>query len=168
MIIFDYLSITTVRGKKSRFQQLWMYKIFKHRQLSCIPCLGETHTKLQWYSIFPSLFFLLLLLQSNFFPLLLLHQTSVKQSCYRWCINTLRAGLRYIRTSISALKTAVFSCLTNALAPPPIALKRIGPSSRLHSKNFFVWWYGFFVTDVTSEVVLRSFWFMLPGLGHNR
>jgi len=87
----------------------------------------------------------------------------------------LRAGLRYIRTSISALKTAVFSCLTNALAPPPIALKRavqelkwIGPSSRLHSKNFFVWWYGFFVTDVTSEVVLRSLWFMLPGLGHNR
>jgi len=38
-------------------------------------------------------------------------------------INTLRAGLRYICTSISAQKTAVFSCLTNALAPPPIALE---------------------------------------------
>jgi len=38
-------------------------------------------------------------------------------------INTLRAGLRYIRTSISAKKTAVFGCLTNALAPPPIALE---------------------------------------------
>ena len=37
--------------------------------------------------------------------------------------NTLKAGLRYIRTSISAEKTAVFGCLTNALAPPPIALE---------------------------------------------
>jgi len=38
-------------------------------------------------------------------------------------INTLRAGVRYIRTWISASKTAVFGCLTNALAPPPIALE---------------------------------------------
>jgi len=30
-----------------------MYKIFKHRELPCIPCLGETHIKLQWYNIFP-------------------------------------------------------------------------------------------------------------------
>jgi len=37
--------------------------------------------------------------------------------------NTLRAGVRYIRSSISAKKTAVFGCLTNALAPPPIALE---------------------------------------------
>jgi len=34
-----------------------MYKIFKHRQLPCIPCLGETRIKLQWCNIFPSLFF---------------------------------------------------------------------------------------------------------------
>jgi len=27
---------------------------------------------------------------------------------------------------------------------------------------------GFFVTDVISEVVLGSFWLMLPGLGHNQ
>jgi len=32
-------------------------------------------------------------------------------------------GLRYIRTSISAEKTAVFGCLTNAIAPPPIVLE---------------------------------------------
>jgi len=38
-------------------------------------------------------------------------------------LNTLRAGLWYIRTSISALKTAIFGCFTNALAPPPIALE---------------------------------------------
>jgi len=42
------------------------------------------------------------------------------------------------------LKPAVVSCLTNAIAPPPIALeavqglKRIGQSSRLHSKNNFL------------------------------
>jgi len=38
-------------------------------------------------------------------------------------LNTLGAGVRYIRTSISAEKTAVFGCLTNALAPLPIALE---------------------------------------------
>jgi len=38
-------------------------------------------------------------------------------------LNTLRAGVQYIRTSISAYKTAVFGCLTNALAPPPIVLE---------------------------------------------
>jgi len=45
-----------------------MYKIFKHREHPCTPCLGETHIKLQRY-IFPSLFFLFLILQHNFFPL---------------------------------------------------------------------------------------------------
>ena len=38
-------------------------------------------------------------------------------------LNTLRAGLRYIHTLISAWKTAVFDCLNNTLAPPPIALE---------------------------------------------
>ena len=37
--------------------------------------------------------------------------------------NTSRAGVRYIRTLISAEKTAVSGCLTNALAPPPIVLE---------------------------------------------
>jgi len=32
-------------------------------------------------------------------------------------------------------------------------------------KNYLVGGCGFFVTDVISEVVLESFWFMLPGLG---
>jgi len=42
-------------------------------------------------------------------------------------------------------------------------------SSRLHSKkNFLVGGCGFFVTDVISEVVLGSFWHMLPGLVPNR
>jgi len=35
-------------------------------------------------------------------------------------------------------------------------------------KNIFDWGCGFFVTDVISEVVLGSFWLMLPGLGPNR
>ena len=48
-------------------------------------------------------------------------------------------------------------------------LKRIGQSSRLHSKKIFlVGGCGFFATDVISEVVLGSFWLMLPGLGPNR
>ena len=38
-------------------------------------------------------------------------------------VNSLAAGLWYIHTLISALITAVFGCLTNALAPPPIALE---------------------------------------------
>jgi len=42
--------------------------------------------KLQWKNIFPSLFFLFLLLQCNFFPLQLRHQTSATK-------------LRYLRSS---------------------------------------------------------------------
>ena len=57
-VIFVCLSFTTVRGQKNRLQQLCMYEIFKHRKLPCVPCWGETHIKLQWYNIFPSLFFL--------------------------------------------------------------------------------------------------------------
>ena len=52
LIIFGYLNFTTVRGQKNGFQQLWMYKVFKRRKLPWIPCLRETHIKLQWYSIF--------------------------------------------------------------------------------------------------------------------
>jgi len=88
----------------------------------------------------------------------------------------LRAGLQYIRISISAYKTAAFGCLTNALAAPPIALEScskaqmgIGQSFRLHSKkNFLVGGCGVFVSDVISEVVFGSFWLMLPGLKPNR
>ena len=76
LIIFGYLSFTTVRGQKNRSQKLWMYKIFKHRKLPCIPYLGETHMKLQWYNTFPSFFSLFLHLQRNFFSLRLHHQTS--------------------------------------------------------------------------------------------
>ena len=38
-------------------------------------------------------------------------------------LNTSKTGVRCIRTSISAQKTTVFGCLTNALAPLPIALE---------------------------------------------
>ena len=34
-------------------------------------------------------------------------------------------------------------------------------------KKIFAWGCGFFVTDDTSEVVLGSFWLMLPGLGQS-
>jgi len=42
---------------------------------------------------------------------------------YQKQVNSLAASLRYIRTLISAEKTAVFGCFTNAPAPPPIALE---------------------------------------------
>jgi len=58
-----------------------MYKFFKHCKLPCIPCLWET-PKLQRYNIFPSLFFLFLILQLNFFPLRLHHQTSATKLRY--------------------------------------------------------------------------------------
>ena len=35
-------------------------------------------------------------------------------------------------------------------------------------KKILGWGFGFFVTDVISEIVLGSFWLMLPGLGPNR
>jgi len=41
-----------------------MYKIFKHRKL---PCLGEMHINLQWYSIFPSLFSFFWFCNATFF-----------------------------------------------------------------------------------------------------
>ena len=50
--------------------------------------------------------------------------------------NTLRAGVRYICTSISAEKAAVFGCLTNVLAPPPIALESC--SSALTDRSVLV------------------------------
>jgi len=43
LIIFAYHSFTTVQGQKNRFQQLWMYKIFKHCKHPCTRCLGEAH-----------------------------------------------------------------------------------------------------------------------------
>jgi len=57
-----------------------------------------------------------------------------------------------------SLKTAVFSCLTNAIAPPPIALEscsraqmdRPAFSSALE-KNFLVGGCRFFVSDILSS-----------------
>jgi len=62
----SYLIFTTVWGQK-RFQQLWMYDFFKHRKLPCIPCLEETHFKLQWYNISVSLFLLFCFCNATFF-----------------------------------------------------------------------------------------------------
>jgi len=69
------------------------------------------------------------------------------------------------------LITAVFGYLSNALAPPPIALEScpMAQTSRLHLKIiFFGWGCGFFVSDVIIKVVLGSFWLMFPGLGPHR
>jgi len=58
-------------------------------------------------------------------------------------------------------KPPVFSCLTNAIAPPPIALESCSNPQKIWQvfeaaleKIFFGWGCGFFVSDVASEVVL--------------
>jgi len=73
------------------------------------------------------------------------------------------------------LATAIFSCLTNAIAPLPIALKSCSRAQTdrpvfesILEKNFYVGGSGFFVSDVISEVAFGSFWLMLLGLGPNR
>ena len=91
-------------------------------------------------------------------------------------INTLRVGVRYIRTSISALKTAVFGCFTNTLAPLPIAQESCsmaqtanGSASLLDCtrKKLLVGGADFLWVTSLSEVALGSFWLMLPDLGPN-
>jgi len=59
-----------------------MYTIFKQRKLPCIPCLGETHIKLEWYNIFPSLFFPFFASAMQLYLLRLCHQTSATKLCY--------------------------------------------------------------------------------------
>jgi len=73
------------------------------------------------------------------------------------------------------LKPAVFSCLTNAIAPLPIALESCSMAETdrpvflsAHDKNFLVEACGVFVSDIMSEVVFGSFWLMLKGLGSSR
>jgi len=67
------------------------------------------------------------------------------------------------------LKPAVFGCVTNTIAPPPIALELFkgsnGSASHLVCKKFFAWGLQIFVSDVISGVVLGPCWLKLPGLG---
>jgi len=72
-------------------------------------------------------------------------------------------------------KTSSFRWLTNPIAPPPIALESCSRAqmdrpvfSSAHEKNFLVGGFGFFVSDVISEVVFGTFWLMLAGLVPNR
>jgi len=59
--------------------------------------------------------------------------------------------------AILAKNTAVFGCLTNALAPPPICARELfsgsnGSASLVDCtlKKIFAWGCGFFVSDVIS------------------
>jgi len=66
------------------------------------------------------------------------------------------------------IKPVGVGCLTNAIAPPLIALfktvqwlKRISQSSCLHyKKNVLVGGCGFFVSDIISELLFGLFWLM--------
>ena len=91
-----------------------MCKIFKHRKLPCIPCLGETHIKLQWYNIFPQLFFLFLILQHNFFRLRLRHQTSATKLRYWRSSAFYRQPKYYLYHNVSGLYY-MSSCWINEL-----------------------------------------------------
>jgi len=72
-----------------------------------------------------------------------------------------------------SLKPAVFSCLTNALDPPPIALESCSraqmdwQSSNLHSKKIF--WLGLqiFYEWHHKGSSFWAIWLMLPGLRPN-
>jgi len=74
---------------------------------------------------------------------------------------------------IFAKKTAVFGCLTNALAPLPIALEScstaqtVGQSSRLYSKKIFTLGEVFFVSDIISGGLLGHLGPLCLALGAN-
>ena len=91
-------------------------------------------------------------------------------------INTLRAGVRYIRTWISGLKISSFRLPYQRPSSSADCARELLNGSNgspslvdyIRKKLFLVGVCGFFVTHVISEVVLGSFWHMLPGLGPNR
>ena len=90
------------------------------------------------------------------------------------CLNTLRAGVRYIRTF--GLKNSSFRLPYQRPSSSTDCARELLNGSKgsaslvdyTRKKIFLVGGCGFFVTDVISEVVLGSFWHMLPGLGPNR
>jgi len=69
------------------------------------------------------------------------------------------------------LKSAVFSCLTNAIAPRPIVLESCSRAVTdqtvfsLHSKKIFCWGLGIFCE---WHHKWSDFWVVLPGLRPNR
>jgi len=88
-----------------------------------------------------------------------------------WHFESRRTIYLYLDFSV---KTAVFSCHTNAIAPLPFALESCSMAQTdwpvfyiALKKIFLAGGWGFFVSDVISEVVLGSFWLVLPGVGPN-
>ena len=78
LIIFGYLNFTMVRGQKIGFNSFECIKFLNIANFHAFHVWGK-HVKLQWY-IFPSLFFIFLFLQRNFYPLRLRRQTSATSS----------------------------------------------------------------------------------------
>jgi len=86
-------------------------------------------------------------------------------------VSTVKAGVRLYSYLVFSLKTAVFGCLTNAIASPLIALE----SCSVAQTDWPVFWSALeknclvggedFLSDVINAVVLGSFWLMFPGLG---
>jgi len=83
---------------------------------------------------------------------------------YQWHLAPFRDFFKKHRNPHGFAREYLRSCLGYG---PSQSLKRRDKSCSLHSKIFLLGGCGFFVTDIISEVVLGSFWLMLPGLGPN-
>ena len=78
LIIFRYLSFTTVRGQKIRFNKCECIKFLNIANIHALHILGKRIFVCN-KNFFSFVFFCLFLLQRNFFPLQLRHQTSAHQ-----------------------------------------------------------------------------------------
>jgi len=99
------------------------------------------------------------------FDLFLLHNTHEDLFCAtsKKSLHFESRGTIYSYFEIG-LKPAVVSCLTNAIAPPPIALESCSRAQTMWpvfwsalKKNLLDGGCGFFVSDIISEVVFRPF-----------
>jgi len=86
--------------------------------------------------------------------------------------NTLRAGVRYIRTwnwsKTSSCQLPYQRHSSSADCTRDLFKGSNGSVSHALEKNVLVGGCRSFVSDVTSKVVFGPFWLMLPGLGINR
>jgi len=89
-------------------------------------------------------------------------------------INTLRAGLRYIRNWISAWKSSLWLPHQHPSSSADCARELFKSSNGSASlvdctrKKFFCWWARIFCDWRHKWSSFRVIWLMLPGLGSNR
>jgi len=121
-------------GTKNRFQQLWMYKTFKHRKHPCIPCLGETQVKLQWYNIYLH-FFPFSDFATQLFSTPVTSSNLHNQAPLFAELRRFQATLRSYESTISQLNSSCFSSWTLMLR----LLCRRDVASALHCERDVRW-----------------------------